>query len=249
MNRTDAGAVEKPEKEHFFAPTQWTVVLEAKDDSTQALNSLCATYRAPLIALLCCRGEKTENAEDLVQGFLVHLFNNDGLKNVAREKGRFRTFLLTAFQNYIRDQHKWASAAKRGGGQSVASLDETRTEGRPFEPAALDAGPDLAYDRAWAKAVLANALNRLETECQRTGHGALCEVLEPVLFRDDDAPAYSQVACELKMSEGAVKMAAHRIRQRLAALIRDEVKQTVATQADLQAELKYLQVLFGRSTP
>jgi RNA polymerase sigma-70 factor (ECF subfamily) len=169
---------------------------------------------------------------------------------VAREKGRFRTFLLAAFQNYLSDQRKRAGAAKRGGGQVPQSLEATDGEDQPLHsPASTSPTPDKEYDRAWAAAILAGALQRLSAECARTGHAALCAALEPALFTDADAPAYAQIARNLGMTEAAVKMAALRVRQRLKALIRDEVRQTVASENDLQEELRYLLSLFDKPSP
>jgi len=231
----------------WFTTTHWTVVLGAKADSREALEKLCTGYRSPLLAWARSRGESREDAEDHVQGFLEHLVKNAGLSNVGREKGRFRTFLLTAFQNYLKDLRKRSQAAKRGGGQVHGSLDETDREGDlVHRPVSDDPSPDLAYDRAWAAALLTSALSRLENECARTGHVPLCRELEPVLFNDSDAPAYSQIAQRLDMSETAVKTAAHRIRQRLGGIIRDEVAQTVANESEFEAELGYLLSLFAR---
>src|SRR5262245_8578251 len=123
MQSGSEGRTEASEKNNLFADTQWTKVIEAKDNSTDALNSLCTLYRSPLLAWLRCRGEKNENAEDSVQGFFEQLLRRDFLKDVGREKGRFRTFLLTAFQNFLRDQYRRSSADKRGGNQNLASLD------------------------------------------------------------------------------------------------------------------------------
>ena len=247
MTRKSASGSEIERKENLFTATHWSVVLEAKDESITALNSLCSVYRSPLITWLRCRGQKPEDAEDCVQGFFEQLLRREDLKRVDRHKGRFRTFLLTAFQNFLRDQHKHSSAAKRGGGQQLASLDEKDEQGQAsLDLAAPETAPDLAYDRAWAQAALTKALNQLETECNRSGHGPLCKALEPVLFDEQHAPAYAQIAERLGMSDGAVKMAAHRIRKRLRTLIRQEVLQTVINEADLETELKYLQSLFRK---
>jgi DNA-directed RNA polymerase specialized sigma24 family protein len=231
----------------FFAKTHWSLVMRAKDDCAMALDSLCLAYRAPLIAWLQCKGERPDEAEDQVQAFFGHLLRHDFLRGVVREKGRFRTFLLTALQNYLRDQHKRAGAAKRGGGRLPESLETTDGEGELlYSPASPAPGPDREYDRTWAGAVLASALRRLEVESGRNGHAALCTALEPVLFADMSAPAYAQIGRELGMTEAAVKMAALRIRQRLRQLIRDEVLQTVASEGDLEDELRYLLQLFAR---
>ena len=234
----------------LFADTHWSLVMRAKDDSATALNSLCLAYRAPLVVWLRCRGEKLEDAEDGVQGFFAHLLSHEFLRNVARQKGRFRIFLLAVFQNYLCDQHKRAGAAKRGAGQILQSLEETDGRGRPLHtPTSASPSPDQEYDRAWAAAILASALHRLSVECARTGHAALCTALEPVLFADDDAPAYAQIGQALGLTAAAVKMAALRIRQRLKCLIRDEVRQTVASEGDLEEELHYLLSLFARAGP
>ena len=181
MNPGQAVRVEPPVSDGLFDHTHWSTVLRAKADSPTALNSLCRTYRSPLLAWLRCRGEKPEDAEDRVQGFFEHLLRHDFLRDVAREKGRFRTFLLAAFRNYLCDQHKHASAAKRGGGQVPQSLEATDGEGELLHrPASACPAPDQEYDRAWAAALLASALQRLAAECARTGHAALCAALKPL---------------------------------------------------------------------
>jgi len=249
MNLERCAPAQQAQEEHLFAATRWTVVLAAKGESMEALNLLCSTYRPPLVKWLRARGERLEDAEDRVQGFFEQLLRRQDLRQVAAEKGRFRTFLLTAFQNYLRDQFKRGNAAKRGGGKPVASLDEsTEGGGLMYDPPAAHPGPDVAYDRAWAQAILSSVQERLETEADATGHRELCCALEPILFHEQDAPTYGEVADALGMSEGAVKMAAHRIRQRLSRLIREQVGQTVSGPEDLEAELKYLQSLFSSVT-
>ena len=232
----------------LFANTQWSMVRRAKDNSLTALNSLCLAYRSPLIVWLRCRGVKPEDAEDHTHGFFQHLLRQDFLRGVAREKGRFRTFLLSAFQNYLIDQHKRFAAAKRGGGQSSQSLDETDNEGDLLHiPASDSPAPDEEYDRAWATAILTAALQRLEMECANSGHAALYSALEPVFFADANAPAYSEIGTKLNMTESSVKMAALRIRKRLKVLIRKEILQTVDNEDELGDELRYLGSLFGKS--
>lgn len=222
-------------------------MLRARDKSEAALNRLCENYRQPLIVWLKARGKSQPDAEDLVHGLFAQLLSRDFLNNVAREKGRFRTFLLRCLKNYVNDQRAKEAAARRGGGQVVESLDATFDgEDLVHAPADPKSGPDLAFDRAWATSVLTNALRRLHEECARQGHMALCAELEPVMFQDDNASGYREIGLRLKMTEAAVKMAASRIRSRLKGLIRDEVSQTVANEQDLQEELKHLMQLSGR---
>jgi DNA-directed RNA polymerase specialized sigma24 family protein len=231
----------------LFATTHWSVVLHAKEDSFTALSALCATYRRPLIVWLRSRGFAPTDAEDIVHGCLQQLLRRDFLQNVGSEKGRFRTFLLSCLKNYLQDEYKKGAAGKRGGGQANLSLDQTDPEGKPIDaPGSPQAGPDWEYDRAWAQAVLTNALRRLSVECARQGHAAMFSLLEPVLFCDKTASPYRQIGARLGLSEDAVKTAAYRIRVRLKGLIREEVRQTMGNQEDWKQEVRYLIQLFGQ---
>jgi len=230
-----------------FTTTHWTVILRAKDHSEAALSLLCARYRSALLIWLRSRGTKPDEAEDLVQGFFAHLLGHNFLAGVAPEKGRFRTFLLTSFRHYLADQWDRERAQRRGGGLPPCSLDVTGDAGRPpRDPPTPADGPDLAYDRAWAQAVLARSLERLREEGAHRGGLDLCVALEPTLFGDQDAAAYAELGQRFGLSEGAVKMTASRNRKRLKGLIRDEVLQTLAQQEDLEDELRYLRSLFRR---
>jgi RNA polymerase sigma-70 factor (ECF subfamily) len=223
------------------------MVLRARDKSEVALNNLCQHYRQPLLVWLRARGQTPHDAEDLVQGLFSQLLSRDFLNNVAREKGRFRTFLLRCLKNHLADQHAKNSATRRGSGQPTESLDATFDgEDRIHDPMDAQAAPDLAFDRAWATSLLANSLRRLQEECAGQGHAALCAELEPVLFRDDTASGYREIGVRLGMSEAAVKMAASRIRARLKGLVRDELLQTVSNERDWQEEVQYMMQLFAR---
>lgn len=231
----------------LFEDTRWSIVLRARDKSESALGLLCDTYRQPLLTWLKIRGYGPHDSEDAIQGFFAHILGKAFLQNVAREKGAFRTFLLRCLKHYLHDEYHRRTAAKRGGTGVPVSLDETNDEGHPLhEPAGNDGAPDVEYDRAWAQTVLANALRQLETECAAQGHSALCAELEPVMFSDETASTYQQIAARLGMTEGAVKVAAHRIRSRMKGIVRDEIMQTVATAADWQDELRHLIQLFGK---
>lgn len=227
--------------------THWSIVSQARRESASALNSLFTAYRNPLLVWLRCRGHKPEDAEDLVQGFFANLMRRDFLSHVSRDRGRFRTFLLTSLQRYVLDDVDRRNAGKRGGGRPVESLQETDEDGRlVHDRGDSHTTPDLDYDRAWAISVLANATHRLARECASSGHQVLFEALEPVMLADETASPYREIGQRLNMSEGAVKTAAHRIRARLKGLIRDEIMQTVATEQEFELELRYLISLFGR---
>ena len=231
----------------LFPATRWTLVLGARDKSPPALEALCASYRQPLLTWLRIQGYPPPDAEDLVQGLFAHFLGRDFLQKVGPEKGTFRTFLLRCLKHHISDERAKQTAAKRGGHAMVESLDLMSEEGKQVhDPAAAAWGPDMEYDRAWAQAVLANALRRLRAECARQGHAALCGELEPVLFADETAASYGQIGARLGLTEGAVKTAAYRVRARLKGLVREEVLQTVANESDWEEEVRYLIRLFER---
>jgi RNA polymerase sigma-70 factor (ECF subfamily) len=235
------------DKPGLFAATRWSVVLRARDKSEVALNSLCQNYRQPLIVWLRGRGYSPHDAEDIVHGLFQKLLNRDFLKNVAKEKGRFRTFMKSCLMNYLRDQHAKKSAERRGSGQPTESLDATFDgEDKIHDPADPSATPDVAFDRAWVSSLLANALRRLHEECARQGREVLYRELEPVLSQDETASGYREIGIRLGMSEAAVKMAASRLRARLKGLIQDEIKQTVSNETEWRSEAQYLMQLFGR---
>jgi RNA polymerase sigma-70 factor (ECF subfamily) len=242
----NSGSTTQRAEAGLFGATHWSVVKDAKNGSDPALASLCENYRGPLIAWLCARGCSRHDAEDHVQGFMARMLKRDFLENVAPEKGRFRTFLLTCLKRFCWDEQARANAAKRGGGRFVRSLQAEDEEGRLlFDPAGREPGPDLEFDRAWARTILANSLKRLEKECAAQGHSALCAALQPMLLDQDENQSYRAVGARLNMTEAATKMAAHRIRARLKFLIRDEVLQTVSGEQDWEQEVRYLIQLFA----
>lgn len=236
-----------PPARTLFEATRWSIVLRARDKSEAALGSLCQTYRRPLLTWLLIQGYTPDQAEDAVQGFFAHILSRDFLENVAREKGAFRTFLLRCLKYHLRDDYQRRTAAKRGGTATPSSLDEMTEDGhKVHDPPDQGSAPDLEYDRAWAQTILTSSLKRLEAECASQGHSELCAQLQPVLFADEDAAPYREIASRLDMTEGAVKVAAHRIRARLKGIVREEILQTVANESDWQDELRYLIQLFGK---
>ena len=241
------GPAERSEPAGIFATTHWSVVLRARDKSEEALEILLKQYRQPLFVWLRAQSYSVEDAEDLLHGFLAGFLRREAFRAVASEKGKFRTFLLRCLKNHIRDERDRNLAAKRGGGQVLESLDQTDAEARNITPpASNEPAPDLEYDRAWAKSVLDNSFRKLEEECGRRGQKDLYSAIEPAIFSDDTASPYSEIGARLGISEGAVRMAASRIRARLRELVREQVMQTGAAEADWQEEVRYLIHLFGR---
>jgi RNA polymerase sigma-70 factor (ECF subfamily) len=231
----------------LFATTHWSVVGKAGNRDEQSLNTLCETYRDPLLAYLRYIGKDHETASDLVQGFFEHLLKHDFLEGVSPEKGRFRTFLIASLKHYLCDQYDRQSAAKRGGGVQPASLDAADGASHPaLQVTDPCNGPDRAFDRAWAETVFTHSLARLRQECVMAGRGELFAAVEPLMHQDEDAPSYRETASQLGMSDGALRLAAKRLRDRLRHLIREEIRQTVADERQWESELRYLVELFSR---
>jgi RNA polymerase sigma-70 factor (ECF subfamily) len=225
-----------------FPPTLWTIVLAAGERSSpqgeRALTSLCETYWYPLYAFLRKQGRSPHDAEDLTQAFFVHLLSRQGLRHVDPRKGRFRSFLLASLKNFVADEWAKTSAQKRGGGAVILSLDADLAEERYQSDAAQEAiDPERLFEQRWAWAILDRVLARLETEFAQMGKAERFEQLRIFLSGDPPGVSYAQIADRLKMTEGAVKVAVLRLRQRYRELFRAEVAQTVAPE-ELDDEMR-----------
>ena len=235
-----------------FATTRWTLVLAAgaatasaptplTSDSTaqRALTELYRTYWQPLYAHARRRQLPPADAEDAVQGFFARLLRLESLANVDRQRGRFRAFLLGSFNHYLADLRDHARAEKRGA-HLLPPLDTAAAEIAFANTPDRDLPPDRAFDHAWALALLATVTTRLRAEHVAANRAALFDLLSPNLAgRRADAP-HAALAAQLGISEPAVRVALHRLRQRYRQLLRDEIAQTVARTEDVDDELQLL---------
>jgi RNA polymerase sigma factor (sigma-70 family) len=228
----------------IFATTHWTVVLAAgRGDSRQAdvaLEELCRTYWYPLYAYVRRHGHSREDAEDLTQGFFARLLEKNYLEGITSDKGRFRAFLLVALKRFLANEWDRANTQKRGGGVIPLSLDWQDAEMRYQINPAHNLSPDKLYDRAWAVIVLERVITRLRDENGADGKAGQYEQLKPFLMVGKGEIPYGQAAAELKMSEGAVRVAVHRLRRRYRELLRDEIAQTLANPAQADEEMQAL---------
>jgi RNA polymerase sigma-70 factor (ECF subfamily) len=226
-----------------FTTTHWSVVLEAaRPESPGAVDAFAALYRDywyPLYAYVRRRGRSPHEAEDLTQDFFVALLKRERLRGLERGGGRFRSFLLKALQNFLANEWDRATAQKRGSGCPVIPLDEVDAESRFLaDPAGV--APEADFERNWAFAVIALAMRNLELELRAAGRERLFEHLGPHLQGDHGARKYAAIGAELGMSEGAVKVAVHRLKQRYGELLRAELARTVGREEDLESELRHL---------
>ena len=226
-----------------FTTTHWSVILEAaQPDSpgcTDAFARLYRDYWYPLYAYVRRRGRTAHEAEDLTQDFFVALLERERLRGLERGGGRFRSFLLKALQNFLANEWDRTSAQKRGGGIPLASLDEIEAESRYLADRSSDA-PEVNFERHWAFTVIEHAMRSLETELRSTGKEHLLQRLRPHLQGDRNGRPYAEVAAELGVSESAVKMTVHRLRQRYGELLRDEIRRTVSSEEEIDEELRNL---------
>jgi RNA polymerase sigma-70 factor (ECF subfamily) len=229
--------------EHF-ATTRWSLVLDARTEPTSrghdALATLCGLYWYPLYSYLRRRGHNAEDAQDLTQGFFARLLEKHALNVVDPTRGRFRSFLLASLDHYVSNVRDRERAKKRGSGQVPISLDIAMAEDRYIREPADPLTPEKIFDRNWALAVLDRVLTRLRLELHAAGKDQLFESLKGYLTGDEAAGSYQQVGTALGMTEGAIKVAVHRLRRRYRALLYDEIAQTVATPEEIDLELKHL---------
>lgn len=228
-----------------FHTTRWSVVLDAgaadEARARDALGTLCRAYWVPLYAYARRRGAAPEQAEDLVQGFFARLLEKDGLARADPERGRFRGFLATAFARHMAKEHAKETAQKRGGGARPLSLDRESAESQyRLEPADDGRSPEQVFERRWAMTVLAGVMERLRDEWTRLGRTRDFDALSVFLGGHSPIPTHAEVADELGMTTGAVKVAVHRLRKRYRELLRDTVAETLGDEADVDAELRHL---------
>lgn len=227
-----------------FATTHWSVVLAVgQEDSTQAmvaLEKLCRTYWYPLYAYVRRRGYPEHDAQDLIQGFFALLLRSQALQRVVPGHGKFRSFLLTALNRFLHNEHDREQAQKRGGGQPVISLDALEAEQRyRLEPPDAET-PEKLFERRWAIAVLDGAMARLDQQFVSAGKGPWFAQLRGLLVEGAERRSYAEVAAHLGMSEDAVRKAVQRLRHSFRRATREELAQTVATAADIDEELRHL---------
>ncbi len=231
-----------------FPTTRWSLVVAAgephRKEARPALVSLCENYWYPLYAWLRRRGYPAEQAQDLTQEFFIRVLEGRYLDRADSEKGRFRSFLLTSLKFFVADEGDRHRAIKRGGG-AVLSLEFSSGEERYHREPAHDETPERIFERRWAISVLDRVVENLRDEFMHHGRPEHFERLKVFLLGQSDAP-YAALAREMNTSEGALKVAIHRLRKRYRELFRQEIADTVADPADVESELRFLAAVLTR---
>ena len=227
-----------------FATTHWSAVLTACSGDTPrarvALGGLCQTYWYPLYAYVRRRGHPAHDAQDLTQEFFAQLLERHSLATASPQRGRFRSFLLTALNHFLANEWHKARTGRRGGGNPVTSLDWAEAEKRYDLEPADHRSPDKLFEKQWALTLLSEVLNRLETEYQQDGKLELFTALKQTLTGTRESQPYLELAEKLDMNEGAIKVAVHRLRRRYRDLIRAAIADTLDETENIDDEMRHL---------
>lgn len=207
----------------------------------EAFAKLYLDYWPPLYGYVRRRGHSPEEAQDVVQDFLTRLLEKRGLTYLQREGGKFRSFLLRALENFLRDDWDRAQAQKRGCGRKPLSLDADDGEAR-FQALSIASNltPELAFEKQWAMTLLERGAEVLQVEEANSGKGPLFEDLRPHLQSDRAGLSYAEIAARHRISEGAIKVAVHRLRRRFGQHLREQIARTVGSRAEVDEELRHL---------
>ena len=233
----------------WFATTHWSVVLAAGDESSAsgaaALEQLCQAYWYPLYAYVRRKGYGPEDAQDLTQGFLARLLAGNRIALADPARGRFRTFLLSALQNFLINEWAKTSRDKRGGGIEFVPLHTQDPEQLYAAEPADERTPEVIYEQRWAAAVMARAFDRLRDE-YGAAQAQLFEALKPFVWGEKSGTSHAEIGAALGLSGGAVRVAVHRLRRRYRDLLRQEIAETVSSAADVDDELRHLMAVVSQ---
>jgi RNA polymerase sigma-70 factor (ECF subfamily) len=228
-----------------FATTHWSLISAARygaGDQTRAraaFEELCRAYWYPLYAFVRSRGYAAADAQDLTQAFFARIIETGGFAAADRARGRFRSYLLGAMKHFLANEWHRAQTRKRGGHVRIIEWDALDPEGRYAGTSQQADDPEHLFDREWALETIAGALQTLRDEMAEAGKSDQFDALKGSLTGQDEL-SRAEIAARLSMSEGAVKVAVHRLRQRYRKLLRDAIAETVSNEADLDDEMRYL---------
>jgi RNA polymerase sigma factor (sigma-70 family) len=228
----------------IFATTHWSVVLAAGGDASEAsrdaLERLCRAYWYPIYVYVRRKGHGPDDAQDLTQEFFAQLIAKHHLQLADRSKGRFRSFLLATLHFFLAREWSRAHRQRRGGQYQFVSFDQQLPDDRyQFEPVDGDT-PEKHFHRQWALTVLKQTMNALASECAAAGKANLFREVKHLLSGERDGETYRSIGARLSLSDGAVRVAVHRLRQRYGELLRAEIAQTVDSELEVEEELGHL---------
>ena len=233
-----------------FQTTRWSLIVSAAGPHTaqsrEALAALCQLYWYPIYLFVRRRSPTADDALDLTQGFFTRLIEKNDLAAVDRQRGRFRGWLLGCLKHYLSNERDRAEAKKRGGGRQFVRIDAEEAETRYWREPGHDLTPEKIFDRRWAITLLERALDELRIECDQADKSRLFQALKPSLAGEGGGEmTYADLGAEWGMSEGAVKVAAHRLRARYRELLRARIAETVDGEDAVDEEIRDLFAALG----
>lgn len=240
--------MEEPLPARRAATTRWSLVLAAMYDGTPegdaALAGICQTYWYPVYAFIRRQEGNGEAAADLTQAFFAQLLEKRFLHDVRPDRGRFRSFLFAAVRHFLSNERDRLRTLKRGGGTPIVPIDVETAERRYQRDPADDLTPERVFERQWAIALLEGVLARLRAEMEAAGKGAQFERLKPLLGGEPEG-GYRAMAETLGTSEGAARVAVHRLRRRYRDLLRETIADLVESPEEIEGELRHLIAAVG----
>ena len=233
-----------------FVTTHWSAVIRAgRADSVsarEALSELCQTYWYPLYCFVRRQGRTPHEAEDLTQGFFARLLEKNFVGDARQERGKFRSFLLTAFKGFLANEWDRQHTQKRGGFQTAVEIDQAMAEARLDAELKQELTPEKLFERQWALMMLERTMAQLREEYIDTGRAKLFEHLSAGLAQDQSAVSYAEIARELRLTEASIKQASYRLRARYREILRGEIAKTVSSPQEIDEELRFLFACFGK---
>ena len=218
---------------------------DASEVGVDALNQLCQIYWRPVYVYIRRWGKADADAKDLTQGFFAAILSKGSLDSIARDKGKLRTFLLLALKRFLANEYERESALKRGGGQKPISIDEEWTDGNSKIELTSPESPDLLYDRQWALTVLERVVIQLKQVYAKDGKQEVFDALRFTISPSGTKSPLADVAVALGISEGAAKVASHRLRQRYRQMLQGAIADTIVSEQDVEEEIRYLMGVFS----
>ena len=233
----------KPNPSNRFATTSWSLVVSAAgptEISKDALQQLCQTYWRPLYLFARRKTQSADEAQDLTQAFFAELLEKNFIAAATPDRGRFRSFLLTAFKNFMAKQWHKVRTQKRGGGQQPLSLDFESADSQLGDVAQTSLTPEQIFEQQWVIALLNSVLMQLRQEYEQLGQEERFDSLKGYVIGDHPGTTYSDVASKIGISEAAAKKSASRMRRRYRQILREEIFQTVTDRSDVDDEIRSL---------
>jgi RNA polymerase sigma-70 factor (ECF subfamily) len=244
MSSGDSDSASESSRHRPFATTRWSIVVaaggHASTESQEALATLFQSYWYPLYAYVRRRGYQPAEAQDLTQAFFAQLLEKGVLAAADQKRGKFRSFLLASLNHFLANQNRAARAEKRGGGKTVHSLDFADGERLYGMEPADHATPEQIFQRRWAMTLLHRAVDKLHDEYEQSNRLHVFEALKCYLGGETGRVPYREIAQQLEATEGAIKVAVHRLRRRCRELLRQEIAHTVDSPDDIDEELQNL---------